>query len=232
MAAVVLTLLQMKPTGYKGEIMTLNKLADERLAKLCSDAQRVVVYTEPSYDGDYSMECKAKIDEKGVVTILSITRLAVTECQAKLEVREDLSNADLNAIVSAADEVISAIAGENEEVHPNNSTKMCELWDDLNDRHAPPEVVRAMGCELLAYREARKELVTDTYEPVALRWRWCDNEAQWTYAPANKMPEFVAAGFTRRNGVEIEYLYAAPPSPLKVVMVCLEQQNQQNEHNK
>lgn len=50
--------------------------------------------------------------------------------------------------------------------------------------------------------------------PVALRWRWDDSEAQWTYAIASKMPEFVAAGFTQNNGVKIEYLYTAPPAPV------------------
>ena len=51
-----------------------------------------------------------------------------------------------------------------------------------------------------------------TSEPVALRWRWNDNEAHWTYAPASKMPDFVAAGFSLENGVVIESLYTAPPA--------------------
>ncbi|HFR6865625.1 TPA: ead/Ea22-like family protein [Shigella dysenteriae] len=60
---------------------------------------------------------------------------------------------------------------------------------------------------------ARYALASLEAEPVALRWRWIDNDAQWTYAPAGKMPEFVAAGFSQANGVEIEYIYAAPPAP-------------------
>ncbi|ENL2833941.1 hypothetical protein AB4053_004944, partial [Salmonella enterica] len=44
-------------------------------------------------------------------------------------------------IIEAADEVISALAGTNEDVHPG-SDNMLRLWDDLNDRYAPPEVVR------------------------------------------------------------------------------------------
>ena len=43
-------------------------------------------------------------------------------------------------IIDAADEVITALAGTNDDVHPDNSRKMCDLWDDLNDRYAPPEV--------------------------------------------------------------------------------------------
>ena len=53
-------------------------------------------------------------------------------------------------IIVAADEVITALAGTNEDVHPDDSKKMCELWDDLNDRHAPPVVVRELACMALA----------------------------------------------------------------------------------
>ena len=61
-------------------------------------------------------------------------------------------------IIEAADEVISALAGTNEDVNPD-SDNMLRLWDDLNDRHAPPEVVRelarialaSLGAEPVAY---------------------------------------------------------------------------------
>ncbi len=53
-------------------------------------------------------------------------------------------------IIVAADEVITALAGTNEDVHPDDSKKMCELWDDLNDRHAPPVVVRELASMALA----------------------------------------------------------------------------------
>lgn len=39
-------------------------------------------------------------------------------------------------IIEAADEVISALAGTNEDVH-HGSDNMLRLWDDLNDRYAP-----------------------------------------------------------------------------------------------
>ncbi|EAA6844614.1 hypothetical protein DRX19_27275 [Salmonella enterica subsp. enterica] len=42
-------------------------------------------------------------------------------------------------IIDAADEVITALAGTNDDVHPDNSTKMTQLYDDLNDHYAPPE---------------------------------------------------------------------------------------------
>ncbi|HHT0035937.1 TPA: hypothetical protein ACTW3V_000375 [Klebsiella pneumoniae] len=66
-------------------------------------------------------------------------------------------------IIVAADEVITALAGTNEDVHPDDSKKMCELWDDLNDRHAPPVVVREL---------ARMALAAMDSEPVA----WTDEE--------------------------------------------------------
>ncbi len=52
-------------------------------------------------------------------------------------------------IIEAADEVISALAGTNEDVSPD-SNDMLRLWDDLNDRHAPPEVVRELARIALA----------------------------------------------------------------------------------
>lgn len=64
-------------------------------------------------------------------------------------------------IIVAADEVITALAGTNEDVHPDDSKKMCELWDDLNDRHAPPVVVREL---------ARMALTAMDSEPVAYAW--------------------------------------------------------------
>lgn len=63
-------------------------------------------------------------------------------------------------IIEAADEVISALAGTNEDVHPG-SDNMLRLWDDLNDRYAPPEVVRELARIVLASLEA--EPVNQTY---------------------------------------------------------------------
>lgn len=52
-------------------------------------------------------------------------------------------------IIEAADEVITALAGTNEDVHPE-SDNMIRLWDDLNDKYAPPEVVRELARIALA----------------------------------------------------------------------------------
>lgn len=68
-----------------------------------------------------------------------------------------LSLSDLKSISESAKEVMLAIAGNHEEVSPNNSRKMCELWDDLNDRYAPPAVVKSMADELINLRAQVKE---------------------------------------------------------------------------
>ncbi|MGS8471455.1 hypothetical protein [Escherichia coli] len=71
-------------------------------------------------------------------------------------------------IIVAADEVITALAGTNEDVHPDDSKKMCELWDDLNDRHAPPVVVRELARMALAAMDS--EPVAEVCEDYALRY--------------------------------------------------------------
>lgn len=60
-------------------------------------------------------------------------------------------------IIEAADEVITAMAGTNEDVHPE-SDNMLRLWDDLNDRYAPPEVVRELARIALASLEAKDKI--------------------------------------------------------------------------
>ncbi|EBF7359631.1 DUF551 domain-containing protein, partial [Salmonella enterica] len=57
-------------------------------------------------------------------------------------------------IIDAADEVITALAGTNEDVHPDNSQEMIRLYDDLNDHYAPPEVVRELARIALASLDA------------------------------------------------------------------------------
>lgn len=69
-----------------------------------------------------------------------------------------LSLAILQSASDSAGEVIAALAGENDDAHPDNSRKMCELWDNLNDRHAPPCVVKAMADELINIRVTNQKL--------------------------------------------------------------------------
>lgn len=67
-------------------------------------------------------------------------------------------------IIDAADNVITALAGTNDDFHPDNSEKMCGLWDDLNDRYAPPEVVRELARAMLASLTAEPVAWTDELE--------------------------------------------------------------------
>lgn len=64
-----------------------------------------------------------------------------------------ITREQVQKIIDAADEVITALAGTNDDVHPDNSTKMTQLYDDLNDHYAPPEVVRELARIALASLE-------------------------------------------------------------------------------
>ncbi len=110
-------------------------------------------------------------------------------------------------IIEAADEVISALAGTNEDFHPG-SDNMLRLWDDLNDRYAPPEVVRELARIVLASLEA---------EPVAWRYRYVkkgvtDSQGEpwvgdWKYVPTKE-------DCNDRTSYEIKALFTAPPVPV------------------
>lgn len=110
-------------------------------------------------------------------------------------------------IIEAADEVISALAGTNEDVHPG-SDNMLRLWDDLNDRYAPPEVVRELARIVLALLEA---------EPVAWRYRYVKKGVtdfqenlwvgDWKYVPTKE-------DCNDRPSYEIQALFTAPPVPV------------------
>ncbi|MGC6643752.1 DUF551 domain-containing protein [Escherichia coli] len=112
-------------------------------------------------------------------------------------------------IIEAADEVISALAGTNEDVHPG-SDNMLRLWDDLNDRYAPPEVVRELARIALASLEVETvsqthklphtqfEQVADLYEMQFDDGRTCafhtdaQKAAQWIQAcDGNRVQEYV-----------------------------------------
>lgn len=101
-------------------------------------------------------------------------------------------------IIEAADEIISALAGTNEDVHPG-SDNMLRLWDDLNDRYAPPEVVRELARIALASLEA---------EPIGFRCRRNDNLGDWSYVYHREPDDF------ERKHLVIEGIYAAPPAPV------------------
>lgn len=72
-----------------------------------------------------------------------------------------LTREQTQQIIDAADAVITALAGTNDEVHKDDTDKMVRLWDDLNDRYAPPEVVRELARMVLGAMDS---------EPVA--WKY------------------------------------------------------------
>lgn len=113
-------------------------------------------------------------------------------------------------IIEAADEVISALAGTNEDVHPG-SDNMLRLWDDLNDRYAPPEVVRELARIALASLEA---------EPVGA-FHIAEQQVDGTsdYLKDREWPI--------DNGI-IE-VYAAPPVP--VVPAALPENDDEDGHD-
>ncbi|WP_212668249.1 hypothetical protein [Salmonella enterica] len=70
-------------------------------------------------------------------------------------------------IIDAANEVISALAGNNDDVHPNDTAKICQLYDDLNDHCAPPKVVLELACIALALLDAKPvAFINGAGEPV------------------------------------------------------------------
>lgn len=60
------------------------------------------------------------------------------------------SKEHLEKIIAAADSVITALSGENDEIHREDSSRMVDAWDWLNDRMAPPAVIKVMAVALLS----------------------------------------------------------------------------------
>ncbi|MCK7168342.1 Lar family restriction alleviation protein [Enterobacter chengduensis] len=97
-------------------------------------------------------------------------------------------------IIDAADAVITTLAGTNEDVHPE-SDNMLHLWDALNDRYAPPEVVRELARIALASLEA---------EAVA-----------WMVKDADTGEKIIRSDRSCFEG-SCQPLYTAPPAPVSV----------------
>ncbi|HCL9673407.1 TPA: DUF551 domain-containing protein [Escherichia coli] len=120
-------------------------------------------------------------------------------------------------IIEAADEVISALTGTNEDVHPG-SDNMLRLWDDLNDRHAPPEVVRELARIVLASLEA---------EPVAWKTTFTQighecNTYTVTYFDKAEAERWVHIhNITGEFRAEVVPFYTAPP--VSIVQLPFEQ---------
>lgn len=127
-----------------------------------------------------------------------------------------ITREQVQKIIDAADEVITALAGTNDDFHPDNSTKMVQLYDDLNDRYAPPEVVRELA--LIA-------LVVLTAEPVA--WRLVDSpESSVTVTDNEKM-----AAIWKRNGRNVKPLYSTAHGSADAVGMVVSEGRQPSAHN-
>lgn len=120
-----------------------------------------------------------------------------------MTINERVSPETLDKIIEAADEVITALAGTNEDVHKNDSAKMCQLWDDLNDRYATPAIVKALAAEIKQYRAA-------TEKPVA-----CIDRANLDYLDSGAGADVWPASESDSDDV---LLYAAPQLPQPAVV--------------
>lgn len=69
-----------------------------------------------------------------------------------------MTKQSLLKVIGAVDDVISALAGTNDEVHKDETDKMVRLWDDLNDQYAPPEVVRELARMALAAMDSSESV--------------------------------------------------------------------------
>ncbi|EOG3189399.1 hypothetical protein ACK82E_004696 [Salmonella enterica] len=112
-------------------------------------------------------------------------------------------------IIDAADEVITALAGTNDDVRPDNSTKMTQLYDDLNDHYAPPEVVRELARIALASLDA-KPVAYMSRQNAKLREKFgtCD---EWDVHHQSVGAGFPLIEIPESDDYEIMPLYAAPP---------------------
>lgn len=71
----------------------------------------------------------------------------------------------LTEIIAAANEVITALADENEDLSKSNTVGMIRAYDYLNDDAAPPEVVKRLAeIALAAMLQGKAEPVSNRDE--------------------------------------------------------------------
>ena len=88
-------------------------------------------------------------------------------------------------IIAAADEVLTALDGTNEDIHRDDDAKMCAAWDNLNDVAAPPEVVKQLAQSVLAVL---------TSEPVA--------PDGWRLVPVEPTRQMMSQGHFAMGGTD------------------------------
>lgn len=117
-----------------------------------------------------------------------------------------LTKEQAQKIIEAADEVITALAGTNDDVHPE-SDNMLRLWDDLNDRYAPPEVVRELARIALESLEAEKMTLyreRNPYNGMTTGWQEL-TEQEYEFVKGNAS-----------DNAEFRTVFTAPPAPVSV----------------
>lgn len=116
-----------------------------------------------------------------------------------------ITKEQLQRIIEISDEVISAVAGTNEDVH-QESDEMIRLWDCLNDVVAPPEVVKLLAEMALTAMDA---------EPVAWDYEWasyitCEGPQGFKRVIERVAPP--AWAIDEGQARNITPLFAAPPA--------------------
>lgn len=110
-----------------------------------------------------------------------------------------LTRNQVQQIIDAANAVITALAGTNEDVHPDNTTKMVRLYDELNDDYAPPKVVKELARIVLAAMQQEPKY-------------WLSMHRFQSYLKFNKAD--AERDVAENGGLHIVPLYTAPPAPV------------------
>lgn len=112
-----------------------------------------------------------------------------------------ITKEQLQRIIESADDVLSAMAGTNEDVHPE-SDDMIRLWDYLNDVAAPPAVVKRLSEFTQAAMDAEPVYQWRERYEEGILWDDC-TKAQYD-------------GFAKNPECETRVLYTAPPAPVVI----------------
>ncbi|MGR3753272.1 hypothetical protein [Edwardsiella anguillarum] len=114
-------------------------------------------------------------------------------------------------IIDAADDVISALAGTNDDIHPESET-MIHAYDYLNDVAAPPAVVRELARIALASLEAAKS--DNPIHDLFLRAKALMYQSGGSPIENSLNPVDAWLFEAERSGLPVAPLYTAPPAPV------------------
>ncbi|KAF1368758.1 hypothetical protein [Yokenella regensburgei] len=86
----------------------------------------------------------------------------------------------LTEIIAAANEVITALADENEDLSQSNTTGMIRAYDYLNDDAAPPEVVKRLAEIALAAMQQEHQRTVSTAKNLTISLPDTSSKAFWS----------------------------------------------------